>query len=63
MSFFDLAEKTPIKCFVLESYWNGSDTPVAAAQFKNICPEWLNWPGSLAWLSLKGLNEFQNKKY
>jgi hypothetical protein len=36
---------------------NGQDSAspfkVAAAQRKNICPEWLNWRGSLAAISSK----------
>ena len=33
-------------------FWNSPSTfRVAAAQCKNICPEWLNWPGSLSGIS------------
>ena len=31
--------------------WSRIYFRVAAAQCKNICPEWPNWPGSLAGIS------------
>ena len=41
-----------VKCGLDYSIGNSpSPFRVAAAQCKNICPEWLNWPGSLAGIS------------